>query len=171
MIEIEFNDAEVTQALRRVAARLSDLTPLMQEIGELLVATTEQRFKDGKSPEGLAWAPKSEVTVERQKRSPDGYDPRLLFWKGTLASGIHAEIRPDQVAVGSPMIYAATMQFGAAQGAFGAFIGRDKLGRDHFHHIPWGDIPARPFLGISDGDRDAILGIAREYLDPDAGSA
>ena len=56
------------------------------------------------------------------------------------------------------------MQFGAAQGQFGAFIGKDKLGRDHFHAIPWGDIPARPFLGLAEEDRTNILATIAEHL-------
>ncbi|WP_409934431.1 phage virion morphogenesis protein [Tepidimonas sp.] len=30
--------------------------------------------------------------------------------------------------------------------------------------IPWGDVPARPFMGISDDDRSAILDIIRKHL-------
>jgi len=30
--------------------------------------------------------------------------------------------------------------------------------------IPWGDIPARPFLGLSDEDRSGILDIVSEAL-------
>lgn len=52
MIEIEIKDAGVAQAIGRVAGRLADLTPLMQEIGERLVYATEQRFTEGRSPEG-----------------------------------------------------------------------------------------------------------------------
>jgi phage gpG-like protein len=32
--------------------------------------------------------------------------------------------------------------------------------------MPWGDIPARPFLGFSDDDQAAILEIVRNYLNP-----
>jgi phage gpG-like protein len=49
------------------------------------------------------------------------------------------------------------MQFGAAQGEFGARIGKDKNGRDFFTTIPWGDIPARPFLGVGPDDENAII--------------
>ena len=39
-------------------------------------------------------------------------------------------------------------QFGAEKGAFGA--------TSRGTPIPWGDIPARPFLGLSADDRDGV---------------
>ena len=41
-------------------------------------------------------------------------------------------------------------QFGAKRGQFGA--------------APWGDIPARPFLGASDDDQANIVRLVRSYL-------
>ena len=48
------------------------------------------------------------------------------------------------------------MQFGARYGAFGT-ISRGGS-------IPWGNIPARPFLGISDTDRSNIAATVEEWL-------
>ncbi|MFM8333842.1 MAG: phage virion morphogenesis protein, partial [Candidatus Methylumidiphilus sp.] len=55
------------------------------------------------------------------------------------------------VMVGSPMVYAAVQQFGASKGAFGK-------------NVPWGDIPARAFLGLSDADSAAIVKISVRFL-------
>jgi len=52
---------------------------------------------------------------------------------------------------------AATQQFGAAKGAFG----RTKFNGP----IPWGNIPARPFLGISEEDESNLVDMLREYLE------
>jgi phage gpG-like protein len=54
------------------------------------------------------------------------------------------------------MIYAAVQQFGAAKGAFG----RTSRGAP----IPWGNIPARPFLGISAEDEPLMLEIVAEWF-------
>ena len=35
--------------------------------------------------------------------------------------------------------------------------------RSRFGHL-WGDIPARPFLGLSTADEQALLEIAEDYL-------
>ncbi|MGV8987643.1 MAG: phage virion morphogenesis protein [Cypionkella sp.] len=159
MIIIQINDAEVTAALERAIGAVSDLTPLMQSIGEILVVSTKARFGEGVAPDGSPWAPNSPVTLARKK----GTKP-LIGDDGLLNSQIFAEATADSVEVGSNRIQAAVMQFGAAQGEFGAAIGKDKKGRDHFHSIPWGDIPARPFLGLSDADRGNILDEISEYL-------
>ncbi|MHB8921670.1 MAG: phage virion morphogenesis protein [Halothiobacillus sp.] len=50
----------------------------------------------------------------------------------------------------------AFQQFGAAEGAFG----ETTTG----HPIPWGDIPARPFIGLSDKDEAEILNIITSYM-------
>jgi phage gpG-like protein len=73
-----------------------------------------------------------------------------------LSGRINYQANARSVRVGSPMIHAATMQFGAAQGAFG----RTSRGGP----IPWGNIPARPFLGLSQTDRAGVLEIIAEYL-------
>jgi phage gpG-like protein len=61
------------------------------------------------------------------------------------------------------MEYAATQQYGARRGEFGT--GSYKTRKGTFP-MPWGDIPARPFLGFSDDDQAIILGIVRRYLKP-----
>lgn len=165
MMQIEFNDADLQRSLQRLADGLGDLTPVMQEIVEFMVTSTKDRFATGAAPDGTPWAPKSEVTKAAYRRRGYPVDDRPLFGpSGALHGGIFGQAGPDWAEWGSPMIYAAVMQLGAGQGAFGAFMGKDRLGRDHFHHIPWGDIPARPFLGVSETDKAGLQEIVTEYL-------
>jgi phage gpG-like protein len=164
MIAIEFNDDAVERVLSDIATQLADLTPLMGDIGEALVLSTQDRIGRGVSPDGTAFAPRKASTLKayaRRRQTPRGGPLELT---GTLRDTIAYAAGPDFVEVGSSRIYAATMQFGAEAGAFGAHVGKDKRGRDHFHPIPWGDIPARAFLGVSEADRDAILETAAEWL-------
>lgn len=72
------------------------------------------------------------------------------------ADGSNCRVSNSTVEVGSTMAYAAVQQFGAKQGAFG----KNKKGRP----IPWGDIPARPFLGLSAKDKQDVLAILNEHL-------
>ena len=60
------------------------------------------------------------------------------------------------VIAGTNKVYAATHQFGAERGEFGA----DRRGRP----IPWGDIPARPFLGVGDEQRGIILEALNDHV-------
>lgn len=165
MFTHELNDTAANAALDELAAVMSDMTPCMQEIGEFLTTSTKDRFATGEAPDSTPWAPKSEVTKEAYRKRGDKVDDRPLFGpSGELSRQIFSIVTPDSVTWGSPMIYARVMQMGATQGTFGAFIGKDKLGRDHFHHLPWGDIPARPFLGLSESDDLGIQDIVGEYL-------
>lgn len=82
----------------------------------------------------------------------------------------------DGVEVGSNLIYAAVQQFGAKMGEFGRYsqVSRwRKFGDKDFRKyagtvkgfpIPWGDIPARPFLGLSTDDADNVLSIVGRFL-------
>lgn len=165
MYTIEIQDTLVTAALDELARNFGDLTRPMQDIGEFLTKSTKDRFASGVAPDGSAWAPKSETTKAAYRARGDKVDDRPLFGpSGSLSRLIYYDATATSVRWGSPMIYAAVMQSGAAQGAFGAWMGKDKRGRDHFHHIPWGDIPARPFLGLSEADRTGVLEIIAEYL-------
>lgn len=172
MIEIEFKDDDIRDGLAGLDAALTDMTPVMRDIGEYFVDSTRQRFAAGSAPDGTPWAPKSETTKAAYRRRGDRVDDRPLFGpSGVLSSTIFYQADSDSVRWGSPMVYAGTMQFGAGQGAFGARMGRTrpsekrKASQDYFFPIPWGDIPARPFLGISEEDHEAILADLTDWLE------
>jgi phage virion morphogenesis protein len=151
MFAVELKLDEVTAALTKAVAAMEDLTPVMQSIGEILVDSTKQRFGTGTSPEGVKWAAKSQTTLNAYgARKSNRIDVRPLFGpSGALSNQIFAEPERDQVAVGSPMIYAAMMQFGGQKSAY--------------PHL-WGNIPARPFLGISPTDSTNIVAEIEEWL-------
>ena len=151
-ITVEFDDAQVRRALGRLRAAVADMTPVMVDVGHHLVNTTRQRFFDEETPEGQPWAPLSETTRRRKKKNVG----KVLTEEGTLRGGIAHQAGPDGVDVGASIIYAGVHQFGAAKGAFGA---TSKGGP-----IPWGDIPARPFLGLSNEDEDEIAALVADYL-------
>lgn len=158
MIRVEVEDSAADTALQRLAALVTDMTPLMQELGEYLTTSTKDRFPTGRAPDGTPWAQKSPATLERYgARKSNRIDRRPLFGpSGMLSSQIHSEAGPTAVEWGSNLIYAATMQFGAAKGAFGTTARGGP--------IPWGHIPARPFLGLSQTDRASVLDIITEHL-------
>ncbi len=151
-IRVEFDDGEVRRTLDRLAAAGTDLTPAMRDIGEHLLNSTRERFASETSPDGTPWAPLTEATKARKRRNRDKILTRDGFLRGNLAYRADA----DSVEVGSPSIYAGTHQFGAPAGSFGS-------------GIPWGDIPARPFLVDAEGrlaasDEAAIHEIILDHL-------
>jgi phage virion morphogenesis protein len=145
----------LTPALGRISGGLSDMTPVMRDLGEYFVRSTKERFAEGKSPEGIAWAAKSPVTLARYKKTGGGTRP-LFGPSGMLSRTIAFEASATEVAWGSNMIYAAMMQKGGTKA--------------QWPHL-WGNIPARPFLGVSAEDEPKALGILEAYISGLAGQA
>ena len=151
MITVEIKDAEVLAMLNRLAKRGSNPRPALLAIGEELADSTLKRFETSTGPDGSRWAPNSPVTLLRKRG-----DKPLIGAGKALSTQIHYRVAADAVYIGSPMIYAAVQQFGARKGAFGT----SRRGGP----LPWGDIPARPFLGISADDRKTIDAIIRDHM-------
>ncbi|MBW4708629.1 phage virion morphogenesis protein [Roseobacter sp. YSTF-M11] len=161
MVDVKFNDAEVEAALSELSARLSDMTPVFEVLGDLLEDSTEKRFDEGVSPEGIPWAPKSQATIDNYIRQGLSVDPRPLHGPNLdtlpLRRSFFHDAGRDQLVIGTNKIQAAVMHFGAAKGAFGT--------TSRGSPIPWGRIPARPFVGISSSDRAAIVATVEEWLE------
>lgn len=149
MITIETSDDDISRVLDRITHALTDMSPVMHDIGQFLMVSTKDRFEAGESPDGMPWAPKSQTTIDIYTARHDPVDPRPLFGPSSDLSRLwHFSYTRDSVELATATHYAAVMQFGADQGAFGATA--------HGAPIPWGDIPARPFLGLSEDDRAGI---------------
>ena len=88
-IRVELDDREVRRVLDRLAKAGADLTPAMREIGETLLNSARERFSAQTSPDGTPWAPLSEHTRKRKKRSKDKILTRDGFLRGSVprASG------------------------------------------------------------------------------------
>ena len=158
MITIELDDREVLDYLHQLQQRTGDMTPALQEIGEYLIQSTRERFGAGTAPDGTPWAENSPTTLSRKK----GTQP-LIGETKRLSTEFSYFIGNNELTFGSPIEYAAIQQFGGKQGSSGR--GRYKTRKGSFP-IPWGDIPARPFIGISDDDQVKILDIIQGYLVP-----
>lgn len=169
MIRIEFSDDETRRAFSRLAASAKNPRPVLEEIGELLVDSTKQRFGTSRAPDGTPWAKNSPTTIfQYLKKYKSSFSKRdgsltkkgadrssskrpLIGETGDLSRQIFKRMDGDHtLLVGSSMLYGAVQQFGAKKGAFGK--------------APWGDIPARPFLGISDQDHRSIMDTISDYL-------
>lgn len=144
MIKVEFDDTAIKKALSNLQQAVGNLSPALKAIGDDLKESTQQRFVSKTGPDGQQWEANSDVTIDRKGRN----DP--LVGEGTLAEQISADlIGYNILEISSSMQYAAMQQFGG-----------DK---SEFPHL-WGDIPARPFLGISDQDENEILTTVEEYF-------
>jgi phage virion morphogenesis protein len=154
---VEFDDEAAARRLAEIVERMDRPIGFYKNVGEYLTEVAIPRnFASESAPDGTPWARLSPLTVARREKA--GQTPiSILRATSRMAGSITYEATDTHVRIGSPVIQAAVMQFGAAQGAFG----RTSRGGP----IPWGGIPSRPYLGLSSTDEEAIIDIAMDWLD------
>ncbi|MBM4394364.1 MAG: phage virion morphogenesis protein [Deltaproteobacteria bacterium] len=119
-----------------------DFLGLHRDIGQALENSTLERFAKGEDPEGKPWKESGRVTAANARRKPGERRPggKTLQDTARLKGSIHFEAEPDQVEVGTDVIYARIHQLGGETGRPG---GRFEM-------------PVRAFLGMS-GDDDRLV--------------
>jgi len=170
-IEIRVDD-KVKELFAGMQRRMAGLTPAMKIIGETVRTSVIRNFEEGGRPR---WKPLSPATLARRKGK------KILMrqgFAGGLAGSIHAKAYRDRAVVDTNKIYAAVHQFGAKKGSFGTVTarvrehvrrlasGKEVRVREHTRKtkIPWGDIPARPFLMVQDEDWEEIREALAGYI-------
>lgn len=152
---IRIDTDPVVRGLARLRELGRDLTPVMDEVGAMLVTSTQQRFETGTAPDGTPWP------VSGRARRQGG---QTLVDDGRLRDSITHDPGADAVTVGTNVVYAAVHQFGAtitpesAQAL--AFPGPDG-GTVFAQQV---QIPPRPFIGVSDADEAEIGNIVADHV-------
>ncbi|MDM8181263.1 phage virion morphogenesis protein [Marinobacter salarius] len=153
-ISITLNHEDVQKSLDQLLRRVAEPANAMREIADVMADASERAFSTESDPEtGIAWDPLSAVTLALR---PERQGGQILQDSGIMAASIVTDYGKDFAAIGTNHPAAPTHFFGARQGEYG----RTARGGP----IPWGDIPARPFLGIGPADEDDILDIASRFL-------
>ncbi len=135
---IEVDDSAVRLAFAGMIARGEDMSPAMDTIGGMLVASTQRRFELGAGPDQVPWK-----VSERAKREGG----RTLIDSNRLWLSITHDFGPDWVEAGSNVVYAAIHQRGG------------RAGRGHAV-----ELPPRPFLGVDREDAAEIPNILADHV-------
>lgn len=112
-------------------------------------------FDSQTAPDDTPWEPLTDNAKRRRQRNKD----KTLARDGDLRGNPAYRAGRDSVEIDQRLplpVYAGTHRFGALKGAFGT--------TSRGVPIPWGDIPARPFLGLSEADCAEIKEPARDCL-------
>lgn len=170
-IKFEWRDAEFQAMCDRLVAADSNLLPLMAEIGSELEDSTRERFQTKTAPDGVPWVPLRPSSLERKKGT-------LLLESGDLRDSVQHQASGNAVEIFYGKRYGDWHQQGtdpyeirpraATNPDWGSEHGGGALwwpGARHpvakvFHP----GLPARPFLGVSDADREAILEATRDFV-------
>lgn len=160
-LQITVDDAQVQRWFGELIRRGSDMSGLMAEIGENLLRTTQDRFRQGIGPDGVVWAP-----VKR------GGTPLLLT--GRMRDDISPSSGPNWMELSAHAKQARWHQEGTQpytirpKGKKALFWPGGPGPRKKVNHP---GLIARPFLGVSDGDGQLIEQLAIAWLDLTAGNA
>lgn len=139
----------VLQRLNEIERRSVDTKRLMADLAMVLEVAVDENFEtEGRGD----WDPLTDTTKSR-RRHPDG---KILDDTGKLSNYITSSYSDTEAVVGTIDIRAATHQFGARKGEYG----QTKRGVP----IPWGDIPARPFLFVTEDEVQEMEEIVVDYL-------
>lgn len=167
MIDLQLDNAAALAVLDGLLARLDDTETPLREIGEDLTESTKRRFGTSTAPDGTAWAPnkqstidaylgkfggsfKKDGTVSKKGAARSAAKKPLIGETRTLSTTLHYVLSgDDSVAIGSALPYAAMANFGGKKSEFPQL---------------WGDIPAREFLGLSAEDGTSIMATLEHHL-------
>lgn len=180
-VTLEYNNAEVLQALQSAVDVLQNPQAMFRDMGEYMLIALDARFESQTEPDGTPWQPLSPAYQKRKRKNQD----KILTLDGYLKNTLRYQVSDNELAVGSNRIYAAIHQFGgeiqvAARSQQAYFNHDSKSGevgprfvnkrRANFSQwVTLGPytikIPARPWLGTSSQDDDELLAIANKHLE------
>ena len=141
-VELVVNDRDLRflqTRLLRTARNLDDRDSLMASLAAEGEGQTRRRIDEEKTaPDGTPWAPWSPKYAKTR-----GPENSLLVSEGNLLASIESFANGDSAGWGSNLIYARTHQQGDMKR----------------------NIPARPYLGLSDRDVEDLMAIIGQFMD------
>lgn len=143
-IEIELDNKEVHNKLLELSNKSKNLRPLMKNIAGIFAYSAEENFKEEGRPD--KWVDLAEST-KKQRTKKRKWPGQILQVEGKLAASINTYYDNDSAIIGSNLDYAAIHQLGG-------LAGKNKKVQ----------IPARPYLKLTDDDFDEILYETENYL-------
>ena len=170
-ITFTIDDAAVHRLLADLRDRGGNLRPVMVMVATMMKESVRANFAQGGRPK---WLP-----LKSRQGKP-------LRDTGRLMNSITQTVTGSEVRVGTNVVYAAVHHFGAAKGSFGSYSQQvrphERLVRQVFGRplrqakkvrvraharrakLPWGDIPARPFMMLEDTDVTDIRDMLARWI-------
>jgi len=147
-IHIEVDAGKAVKALERLADGLKDPRQ-MERIGAEVAKFSQERILGRKNtaPDGSQWEPLAAKTLLRKKKRGFGHQGTLQQRNILMDSLTFGNATADSVDVGSSCVYAMVHQKGGKAGRGGKVT-----------------IPARPYIGLSDGDRDYMREFIQDWI-------
>lgn len=165
-LSIRIDSRAAVSAIEGVSHRTRDLSPALRECFQILRTSVLRNFEVGGRK--ARWKPSHRASAEGGKTLVDTGGLRDSIVGANPTIGRH------RMSFGTNKVYAAVHQFGAAKGSFGTARSKPKTGvggpmkrfssRSGMRPIPWGTIPARPFMVVQREDLKAIKEAILDYI-------
>lgn len=167
---IEVDSRQAQQALQQVAERVQNMQPVLQGLGDFLVARIQARFDTSTGPDGQRWRALSAATLRafsdrlgaKYRKKAGGLNARgqakvsgrkILVLTGDLQRQTRARAGATSVVISNSQPYAAIHQFGG------------QAGRGHKVTIPARPFfPVKPDGSIYEQEMPSILDRLNDYL-------
>ena len=137
----------LSSRLKEMALKPSDRKQLLHDIGVEMESQTKERFQTKTSPDGDDWAEIAQSTKNFYRKKYGSENPgKGTLWRLSsvpMIDTVTSEVSSWSVLVGAVKVYAAVHQYGWSER----------------------NIPARPYLGLSNDDKADIIGIINGFLD------
>jgi phage virion morphogenesis protein len=151
MLRIDGDLDGYKRAINSAIKEYTDLTPHMRAIGDYLESVTDERFDTQRTPSGKRWAALSPAYAKRKAK-----DPRKKKGAGILV--LTSRMRKDLKKKATKN----SVEMGVKDSASNE---TKEKARAHQYGAPKRNIPARPFIGLTNDDKREIMGILS--LSPD----
>ena len=153
---LRLDDLAAQAGFERIISGADDLTDLMENIGAALLSSAKERIaRSNLSPDGVPWPRSLRAQIEG---GPTLHDD------GYLLDSLAVRAGPREVVIGSNLPYAGIHQTGGrlrpkTSGALSFTLANGTS-------VTVGEvaIPARPYLGVSDEDKDEIEGLTIDFF-------
>lgn len=179
MIKIKDNSKIFIKGLDKKIVKTTNTQPLMLKIAEDMKTKVDMRFRLSKDPNGIQWESLKENTISRRKKNSS----KPLVDTGELRGSINSKATKDTAIVGTNKEYAAMQNFGAKRGELGNTEVEETV-REHQRKrrktsemstvrqhrrtrrvaSPWGNVPARRFIGFSSNQKRIYASMIKKFL-------
>jgi len=167
---------DVIVKFNTAASKIQDLSELDESLLAATLRQHNQRFRKGIDPDGSPWEALKRSTLSKRRKGKKRRGAKPLRDTGRLQQSIRLASRSrssgkSRLVVGTDLVYAAMQQRRVSRGGFGTILvtvpehtrlvsvrGRKRRRRvtvsshKRIMEIPWGDKPARPFMGWGNKD-------------------
>ena len=176
MLDVAIDASVVGRELDQLIERLGSLQTPLSDIAEYLHLSVDGRARRQVAPDGSPWAPLSPRTLARKKGN------KTLRESGALLDTLRHQVSNDELQFGTDRPYGAIHQFGGkiehaarSQQVYfrekGGVVGNRFVKKRKSNFAQWvthgartTQMPARPYLGLSNEDETEVMEIVATYL-------